>query len=98
YYNPNPNLFLTSFADFIYENREEAYFTQQIKNGLEIYIKTYLVPLSESYPDSQVNLTGSVANNYADWLRKLGGEYGLQIRSIIKEPVQNLIKYYINKN
>src|SRR5690606_277672 len=29
YYNPNPNLFLTSFADFIYENRDEPYFTQQ---------------------------------------------------------------------
>lgn len=98
YYNPNPNLFLTSFADFIYEHRDEPYFTQQIKKGLEIYIKTYLIPLSESYPDTPFNFTGSVANNYADWLRKLGAEYGLQIGSIIKEPVQNLIKYYINKN
>src|SRR5690606_428299 len=50
YYNPNPNLFLTSFADFIYENRDEPYITQHIKKGLEIYIKTYLLPLSESYP------------------------------------------------
>lgn len=98
YYNPNPNLFLTSFADFIYENRDEPYITQHIKKGLEIYIKTYLLPLSESYPDSQFNFTGSVANNYADWLRELGSEYGLHIGSIIKEPVQNLVKYYINKN
>ncbi|MFD1770301.1 hypothetical protein [Sphingobacterium suaedae] len=98
YYNPNPNLFLTSFADFIYDNREEPYMTQHIKKGLEIYVKTYLLPLSESYPDSQFNFTGSVANNYADWLREVGSEYGLNIGSIIKEPVQNLVKYYINKN
>ncbi|GHE32871.1 hypothetical protein [Sphingobacterium griseoflavum] len=98
YYNPNPNLFLTSFADFIYEYREEPYFAQQIKKGLEIYIKTYLIPLSETYPDSQLNFTGSVASNYADTLRELGTEYGLNIGQIIKEPVQNLVKYYINKN
>ncbi|TDS17592.1 hypothetical protein [Sphingobacterium paludis] len=98
YYNPNPNLFLTSFADFIYENREESYFAQQIKKGLEIYIKTYLLPLSELYPDNQFNFTGSVASNYAEILRELGNEYGLNIGHIIKEPVQNLVKYYINKN
>lgn len=98
YYNPNPNLFLTSFADFIYEHREEPYVAQHIKKGLEIYIKTYLIPLSETYPDHQFNFTGSVASNYADTLRELGNEYGLSIGEIIKEPVQNLVKYYINKN
>ena len=98
YYNPNPNLFLTSFADFIYENREEAYLTQLIKNGLEIYTKTYLIPLAEQYPDSPFNFTGSVASHYADWLREQGAAQGLQIGTIIKDPIQNLIKYYINKN
>jgi len=98
YYNPNPNLFLTSFADFIYENKDEPYITHHIKKGLETYIRTYLVPLSEIYPDSAFNFTGSVANNYAEWLRELGAEYGLHINTIIREPVQNLVKYYINKN
>lgn len=98
YYNPNPNLFLTSFADFINENKDDGYIAQHIKKGLEKYIKTYLVPLSESYPDSKINFTGSIANNYATWLRQIGNEYGLQIGVIVNEPVQNLVKYYINKN
>lgn len=98
YYNPNPNLFLTSFADFIFENKDDSYISQHIKKGLEIYVKTYLLPLSENYPDAQFNFTGSVANNYADWLKEICREQGLQIGSIIKEPVQNLVKYYINKN
>lgn len=98
YYNPNPNIFLTSFADFIFENKDEPYITQHIKRGLEEYTKTYLVPLSESHPDSQFNFTGSVANNYSKWLREIGSEYGLNIRTILTEPVQNLTKYYINKN
>ena len=98
YYNPNPNLFLTSFADFIFENKEDNYIAQHIKKGLEIYVNTYLIPLAENYPDTQFNFTGSVANNYSDILKEICGEHGLIVGDIISEPVQNLVKYYINKN
>lgn len=98
YYNPNPNLFLTSFADFIFENKDDHYMAQHIKKGLEIYVKTYLLPLSENYPDTPFNFTGSVASNYADWLKEICKSHGLQIGAIVSEPVQNLAKYYINKN
>lgn len=98
YHNPNPNLFLTSFAEFMLENKEDAYIAQHIKKGLEIYVKTYLIPLAENYPDTQFNFTGSVANNYSEWLKEICREYGLIIGDIISEPVQNLVKYYINKN
>ena len=98
YYHPNPNIFLTSFADFIFENKDEPYMSSYIKKGLDLYVKTYLVPLAENYPDVPCNFTGSVANNYADWLREIGANHGLNIGSIIREPVQNLVKYYINKN
>ncbi|MBE8712436.1 hypothetical protein [Sphingobacterium hungaricum] len=98
YNSPNPNIFLTSFADFIYENRDDAYMCQVIKNGLSKYVKTYLVPLSEQYPDAVFNFTGSVADNYGEWLKDAVKEYHLPIGMIVKEPVQNLVKYYLNKN
>ncbi|GGE30166.1 MULTISPECIES: hypothetical protein [Sphingobacterium] len=98
YNSPNPNIFLTSFADFILENKEDPYMEGIIKKGLENYVKTYLVPLSETYPDSTLNFTGSVANNYADWLREIAKENHLAVGTIIREPVQNLVKYFINKN
>lgn len=98
YNSPNPNIFLTSFADFILENKEDPYMEGIIKKGLENYVKTYLVPLSETYPDSTLNFTGSVANNYAGWLREIAKENHLAVGTIIREPVQNLVKYFINKN
>jgi len=98
YNTPNPNIFLTSFADFILENKDDPYMEGIIKKGLETYVKTYLIPLSESYPDSTLNFTGSVANNYADWLREIAKENHLVVGTIIREPVQNLAKYFINKN
>lgn len=98
YNSPNPNIFLTSFADFILENKDDPYMEGIIKKGLEKYVKTYLVPLSETYPDSTLNFTGSVANNYADLLREIANENHLAVGTIIREPVQNLVKYFINKN
>lgn len=98
YNSPNPNIFLTSFADFIHENKNDPYISSIIKKGLELYIKTYLLPLADNYPDSPISLTGSVAYNYKDWLIELCKEYHLTIDAIIKEPIQNLTKYYINKN
>lgn len=98
YNNPNPNIFLTSFADFFYEHRYEPYLSNIIKKGLNLYITTYLLPLLDQYPDSNISLTGSVAHNYQEWLTEFAKEYHLNIKTITKEPIQNLIKYYINKN
>jgi len=97
YYHPNPNLFLTGFADFVQENQEDTYIGGLIDKGLDLYVRTYLVPLSAGYPGSTFNLTGSVASLYADRLRECGRAHGIAIGTIIREPVQNLVKYYIKK-
>jgi len=98
YNGVNPNIFLTSFAEFFFENKNDAYISALVKKGLNLYVKTYLLPLSDQYPDSTIHFTGSVAHNFPEWLREIGSENGLQIHTIIREPIQNLIKYYINKN
>lgn len=98
YNSPNPNIFLTSFADFIFDNKNDPYILALVKKGLDLYSKTYLLPLVEQHPESTVSFTGSVANNFSDLLRKIVEENGLQVHSIIREPIQNLTKYYINKN
>ena len=98
YNTPNPNIFLTSFADFILDNRDDPYMEGIIRRGLEKYVKTYLIPLSEHYPDAIFNFTGSVADAYSDWLRQIAEDPHLVVDKIIHEPVQDLVKYYLNKN
>ncbi|NGF57759.1 hypothetical protein G5B00_14665 [Parapedobacter sp. SGR-10] len=98
YNSPNPNIFLTSLADFIFDNKSDPYIAALVKRGLNLFVDTYLLPLADQYPDSTINFTGSVAHNFPDYLREIGSENGLHIETIIREPIQNLIKYYINKN
>jgi N-acetylglucosamine kinase-like BadF-type ATPase len=99
YIAPQPTNFLNSFTDFVLENKDHLFISQLVKNGLRTFIKTYIKPLMKEYPDSDVNFTGSVAFNYEHLLREVATEeFNISIGTVVKEPIHNLIKYYINKN
>jgi|SRR5690606_13535574 Predicted N-acetylglucosamine kinase len=98
YNQANPTLFLTSFADFVTENHQHRFVKKIIQKGFKQYIETYLLPLTKQYPEVTVNFTGSVAAGYEEWLRETAAEYGIEIGIIVREPIHNLLKYYINKN
>ncbi|UIR57484.1 hypothetical protein LZQ00_06605 [Sphingobacterium sp. SRCM116780] len=99
YNSPQPTIFLNSFSDFVIENKNHPFIVQIIKNGFRLFLKTFIKPLYKEHPDNDINFTGSVAANFEDLLREVAiEEFNLSIGTIIKEPIHNLIKYYINKN
>lgn len=98
YNNPYPTLFLTSFSDFVQENHKHRFIKRIINDGITRYLETYAVPLSETYNIRTIHFTGSVAAMCESPLREAAGKYGLEIGKIVREPIHNLLKYYINKN
>lgn len=98
YMQPHPNLFLTSFADFVQEHQQHPFVDGLLRKGFHLYISTYLVPLHEQYPAFPINFTGTVAGNYEPLLRTIATGYGLQIDQVVREPIHNLLHYFINKN
>ena len=98
YNQANPTLFLTSFADFVMENHKHRFIKDMLFKGFRLYIETYLLPLTKQYPNMIVNFTGSVAAGYEEWLREVASEYGISIGTVIREPIHNLLTYYLNKN
>jgi len=55
--------------------------------------------LYKEHPDNDIHFTGSVAANFENLLKEVATEeFNISIGTIIKEPIHNLIKYYINKN
>ncbi|WP_257667596.1 hypothetical protein [Parapedobacter tibetensis] len=98
YNQANPTLFLTSFADFVLENHKHRFIKKMIYHGFKLYIETYILPLKDQHPDTTINFTGSVAAGYEGWLRDVAERYGIVIGTVIKEPIHNLLKYYLNKN
>lgn len=98
YKQPQPVLFLSSFADFLMENRDDGFVKQLVTDGFNNYLRTYIIPLSKHYPGNQLHFAGTVAAGFHDWLRETATLNNLAVASVIKEPIYNVLNYYSNKN
>jgi len=98
YRQKQPAVFLSSFTDFYLDNKEDNYLKNVIITGFNKLIHTYLLPLHKQHPGATVNFTGTVAANFQDYLLEATSETNITIGNIIKEPINNLLTYYSNKN
>ncbi len=96
YRRPNAQSYLSSFLDFFIENREHKYVQKVVDQGFDAYISTYIVPLTKQHPNQDVHFVGSVAGLFPDRLRAAAQRQQIEIISIIKEPLHNILNYYIN--
>ncbi len=98
YRQKQPALYLSSFTGFYADNREHAYLRQTIKQGFGLLLNTYTLPLHRQYPDAPLHFTGSVADEFKDCLQEASADAGLEIKYILREPINSLLTYYLNKN
>ncbi|TFF36312.1 hypothetical protein [Mucilaginibacter psychrotolerans] len=98
YRQQQPALYLSSFSDFFSENKNDVYLRNIIKTGFTKLIDTYLLPLQKEHPGAPVHFAGTVASNFQEYLAEAAEASGMKIASIVKEPINNLLTYYSNKN
>jgi N-acetylglucosamine kinase-like BadF-type ATPase len=98
YRQAQPALFLSSFSDFLMDNQNEPFVKQIVTDGFDRYFKTYIIPLKKQHPTSQIHMLGTIAAGFKEYLIEVAKRNNLEISSIIKEPIYNLLKYYSNKN
>lgn len=96
YKKPMAQQFLSSFFDFFLENREHKYLLEIIDHAFDLYFQTYLLPTIKLHPGKEIHFVGLVAGNFQDQLRATAKKHGLEITSITKEPIYNLLNYYSN--
>jgi len=95
---PNCDIELLPEAIEFLENLDDNYLQNVIIKGFSKLINTYLLPLHKQYPQAPLHFEGSVAFAFQDYLREATAEAGLTVAGIIKEPINNLLTYYSNKN
>ena len=99
YKNPNQNNFLSSFSDFFIEHRNNIFIKTMLKQGFYLFFDTYLKPLLITHGNHQpVYFVGTVAANFQDYLREVAKQNNINIVTVIKEPIYNLLNYYAHKN
>ena len=96
YKKPGVQQYLSSFLDFYIENRTHKYIVQLIDQAFECYFKIYLMPTIAKHPNEEIHFVGTVAGNFQDRLRTIAQKHDINIISITKEPIYNLLNYYSN--
>lgn len=102
YKNPNPNMYLASFAEFIFNPGQErpvhlgeinGYFYKLISEGILKFIEYRIL----SYKEAQhvpIHFIGSIAHFSEDIIRECMKPYHLELGNIIRRPIEGLIEYY----
>lgn len=94
----NPNLFLTSFSDFVEENQSHGFIQGILREGFSLFMDTYIIPLMDKHPDLPINMVGTVAAAHEKELRYVAKQKNILIDQVVKEPIHSLVNYYMSKN
>ncbi len=89
-----PNRFLAGFSLFVSQNIDDPFIHQIVENRFELFFEKNICKYSD-YQNNQLHLIGSIAFIYKDILIKVANKYGVQIGRIIKQPIDELVKYHI---
>ncbi|NND88953.1 MAG: N-acetylglucosamine kinase [Flavobacteriaceae bacterium] len=102
YKHSNPNMYLASFAEFIFNPGQErpknlgeinGYFYKLISEGILKFIEYRIL----SYKEAQhvpIHFIGSIAHFSEDIIRECMKPYHLELGTIIRRPIEGLIEYY----
>ena len=102
YKKPNPNMYLASFAEFIFnpgENRPTSageingYFYKLISEGMLKFIEYKILCFKEAQ-HVPIHFIGSIAHFSEDIIRDCMKPYNLELGNIIRRPIDGLIDYY----
>jgi len=96
YKEPNPNMYLASFAEFIFTSEEvNGYFYKLISEGMLKFIEYRILCFKEAQ-HVPIHFIGSIAHFSEDIIRDCMKPYHLELGSIIRRPIDGLIEYYRN--
>lgn len=93
YKKPLPNRYLAGFAMFLAENRGHYMVENIIEDGLNDFFFQHLNKYGEVWKHP-VNFVGSVAAGFKDVLQSLCASYEFEMGTVLKAPMDGLIKYH----
>ena len=93
YKKPLPNRYLASFALFLAENRGHYMIENILEDGINDFFFQHLCKYREVWTEP-VSFVGSVAYGFKDVLQQLCHSYEFELGTVLKNPMQGLVKYH----
>lgn len=96
YKGQNPNVYLASFASFYGLHPENVQLMQIVEQGFEDFLSVRVLPYKQ-HKSLGLGFVGSIAYHFRDLLTKVANRYSLEIESIAKCPIDNLVQFHLAK-
>lgn len=93
YRETNPNMYLATFAKFMFEFKDDKYIKKIIKKGFQEFFKYRVLPYGKT-AETSIYFIGSIAFYFRDILEKIAKKNGLVITDVIQRPIDNLLAYH----
>jgi len=93
YREQNPNMFLASFAKFMFEFKDDKYVKKIIKKGFQEFFKYRILPFGKDQ-ETPIYFIGSIAFYFRDVLEKVAKKNHHKITDVIQRPIDNLLEYH----
>ncbi len=95
YLKSNPNMYLASFAKFMFSFKDNNYIKTMIKNGFKEFFKFSILPYTiDKNKKIPLHFVGSIAFYFRDILEIVANEHQLEIHSVIRKPIESLVEYH----
>jgi len=96
YKKEKPNQFLAQFVPFISENILDEYCVNLIENSFQEFI-TRNISMYSDFREQPVSFVGSVAYYFQDQLKNVLNKNQLRLKTVLKEPLNGLLKFHNEK-
>jgi len=93
YRQPAPNRYLASFAEFLSENKSDAFVKELVLSAFDIFFKKQVLRY-ENYAKYPLSFSGSIAFIFSDELEKSAEANGLKISKIVQTPLGGLLEFH----
>lgn len=93
YNEPNANVYLASFMEFVSDNISHPYLETMMYNGLNAFAQTHILCFS-NYQDVPVNFVGSIAYYFSNTIDKVAQDLGFSVGRIVQKPIDGLADFH----
>ena len=93
YSKPSPNMYLATFAKFMFNHKEDKYIKKLIQKGFQKYFKFQILPHHKN-TETPIYFIGSIAYYFKDILKKVATKNNLTITDIIQRPIDKLVEFH----
>ncbi|WP_272152019.1 N-acetylglucosamine kinase [Tenacibaculum aiptasiae] len=97
YRKPNPNMYLASFAKFMFDYKDKKYIKKIIKKGFQEFFKYRILPYKKGV-ETPIYFIGSIAYYFRDILENIASKNNLIITDVIQRPIDNLVKFHMEND